>query len=136
MMDQFELGVNADVTSDGVDSVLLIADEAQPNTLGYLRLRLLRFGDDARGKSLRVNLVGGIKLPKSSVYVKGKVISSSGLSSGVNFKSQVSMVGPVNTFVPSWSNVCTFLAGMQYTVVLKYVLKLIAGCERELQPDL
>lgn len=100
MMDQFELGVNADVTSAGVDSVLLIAGEAQPNTLGYLRLRLLRFGDDTRGKSLRVNLVGGIKLPRSSVYVKGKVIASSGLSSGVKFKSQVCMAGLVNTFVP------------------------------------
>jgi hypothetical protein len=108
MMDQFELGVEADVTSSGVDSVRLVAGEAQPNNLGYLRLRLLRFGDDARGKSLRVNLVGGIKLPRSSVYVKGTVISSSGIATGTKFKSQVRPSQPT-TVVAALAMSCTAL---------------------------
>jgi len=108
MMDQFELGVEADVTSSGVDSVRLVAGEAQPNNLGYLRLRLLRFGDDARGKSLRVNLVGGIKLPRSSVYVKGTVISSSGIATGTKFKSQVRPSQPT-TVVAALAMPCTAL---------------------------
>jgi hypothetical protein len=89
MMDEYSLNVQADVTSAAVDAVRLTAGELQPQNLGCLRLRLLRFGDDARGKSLRVNLVGGMKLPRNNVYVKAKVISSSGGDSAVKFKSQV-----------------------------------------------
>mmetsp|Transcript_28224 Transcript_28224/g.84445 ORF Transcript_28224/g.84445 Transcript_28224/m.84445 type:complete len:1475 (+) Transcript_28224:40-4464(+) len=85
MMNQYTINVNADVTSSGVDSVRLTAGEMPSQNLGCLRLRLLRFGDDTRGKSLRVNLVGGMKLPRNNVYVKARVIGSSGEDTAVKF---------------------------------------------------